>query len=45
MCDCGADHNGKGLLTQEVSGPFLLGEGINYEGFGVFGQINCEILE
>ena len=28
------DHYGEGLLTLKVSRPFVLGEGINCEGFG-----------
>ena len=45
MCGGGADHYGKGLLTEMVSGPFWWGEGIKSENFGMFGEINCENLE
>ena len=30
----GPDHYGEGLLTEMVGRPFVLGEGINCEGFG-----------
>lgn len=42
MCGCGTDHYGKGLLSEEVSRPFWLFEGIN-EGLYVLYSIKIGV--